>query len=415
MVQFPVSMGGRHLVCALGAFYLLIAIVTGILPTSHDESLVSVLVTFVFISGPGIVLFAGGYHLPRTDIAPQFYRDIFGRTLAGIGVMLAILTLYHVQPDIGISEPQRSLPILTGFAGVAGFAVGTSNARAKTRELELERRNRQLKRMQARLEESNDRLEQFAYAASHDLQEPLRMVSSYLQLIDDHHGDALDEDATEFLEYAIDGSKRMTEMIDGLLQYSRVDTQGKPFEPVSLETVLDDVRNDLGLRIEESKAQIEYSELPRVEGDARQLRQLFQNLLANAIEYSDTEDVPPRIEIDVERGETPRASGRPDDTVEIDSDDWVIAVSDNGIGIDPAEQDRVFEVFQRLHTQEEHAGTGIGLALCKRIVERHGGDIWVDSEPDAGTTISMTLPAVGARDPDGAPGLNRSVTGNEGV
>ncbi|RQG95532.1 sensor histidine kinase [Natrarchaeobius chitinivorans] len=400
MSQGPVSIDGRHLVCALGALYLLVAIVTAVVPTSHDESVGSVLVTFAFIGGSGLVLVGGGYRLSRTDIAPQFYRDVFGRTLAGIGVMLAILTLYHVQPDIGLSEPQRSLPILTGFAGVAGFAVGIFDARAKTRELELERRKRQLERTQVRLAESNERLEQFAYAASHDLQEPLRMVSSYLQLIDDRHGEELDEEAIEFLEYALDGSERMTEMIDGLLQYSRVDTQGDPFEPVSLEAVLDDVRRNLELRIEESNAEIECAELPRVEGDASQLRQLFQNVLANAIQYSDTEGGPPRIEIDAERGETPRPSERRDATVEIDADDWVIAVTDDGIGIDPADQERIFEVFQRLHTQEERAGTGIGLALCKRIIERHGGDIWIDSEPGAGTTISMTLPAVSTHDAD---------------
>ncbi|NGM70708.1 histidine kinase [Natronolimnobius sp. AArcel1] len=413
MSLWSISISGKHLVYALGVFYVLVAIVTAFVPTSHDESLSSVLVTFAFITGSGLVLIVGGYRLPQTDIASQFHHDIFSRTLAGIAVMLAILALYHVQPGIGLSEPQRSLPILTGFAGVAGFAVGTFDARAKTRELELEHQNRQLEQVQARLEDSNERLEQFAYAASHDLQEPLRMISNYLQLIDKRYGDELDEDATEFLEYAVDGSERMTEMIDGLLQYSRVDTQGEPFEPVSLEAVLDDVCKDLEFCIEESHAELEWSELPRVDGDARQLRQLFQNLLTNAIEYSNMEDASPRIEIDAKRGESPRPSQQPDDTVNIGSDDWVIAVSDNGIGIDPADQERIFEVFQRLHTQEEHAGTGIGLALCKRVVERHGGRIWVDSEPGEGTTILITLPAAGTGDSDRAPRPNAEPTGHE--
>ncbi|AHG04785.1 histidine kinase [Halobacterium sp. DL1] len=228
---------------------------------------------------------------------------------------------------------------------------------------------------QRKLEESNERLEQFAYAASHDLQEPLRMVSSYLQLLESRYSDELDEDAEEFIEFAVDGAERMREMIEGLLEYSRVETQGDPFEPVDLEDVLADVREDLRVKIEESDAAIHSDSLPRVLGDPSQLRQVFQNLLANAIEYSG--DGPPRVDVSAERT----------------GDRWRLSVSDQGIGIDPAERERVFEVFQRLHSQDEHAGTGVGLALCKRIVERHGGDIRVDSEPGEGTTFSFTLPA----------------------
>ena len=201
------------------------------------------------------------------------------------------------------------------------------------------------------------------------------MVSSYLQLIEKRHADDLDEEGEEFLEFAVDGANRMQEMIDALLDYSRVDTQGDPFEPVDLNAVLADIQKDLEVRIERSDAEIEIEELPRVEGDAAQLRQLFQNLLSNAIEYSG--DEPPRIEV----------------TAEGDGAEWIVSVSDEGIGIDPEDQERIFEVFQRLHSHEEHAGTGIGLALCERIVERHGGEIWVDSEPGEGTTFSVTLPA----------------------
>ena len=228
---------------------------------------------------------------------------------------------------------------------------------------------------QRKLEVSNERLEQFAHAASHDLQEPLRMVSSYLQLIDRRYGDELDADGREFLEFAVDGADRMREMIESLLAYSRVETRGEPFESVDLDDVLDEVCNDLQRRIAESGAEIEAEPLPRVEGDASQLRQLLQNLVDNAIEYSG--DEPPRIRIAAERR----------------GDEWAISVEDDGIGIDPDDQDRVFEVFQRLHTTDEYDGTGIGLALCERIVERHGGDIWLESEPDVGTTVSFTLPA----------------------
>ncbi|WP_049928893.1 MEDS domain-containing protein [Halopiger goleimassiliensis] len=234
---------------------------------------------------------------------------------------------------------------------------------------ELERKQRE-----RALEESNERLEQFAYAASHDLQEPLRMITSYLQLLENRYEDALDEDGEEFLEFAVDGADRMREMIDGLLEYSRVETRGDPFEPVDLDELLAAVLEDLQLQIDENDARITVEDLPRVEGDASQLRQVFQNLLTNAIQYSG--EAPPRIRVDATR------RGR----------EWVISVADDGIGIDSADQDRVFTVFDRLHSREEYEGTGIGLALCQRIVERHGGDIWVDSEPGEGSTFSFTLP-----------------------
>ncbi|MCU4740563.1 PAS domain S-box protein [Natronoglomus mannanivorans] len=245
---------------------------------------------------------------------------------------------------------------------------------------------------QRKLEESNERLEQFAYAASHDLQEPLRMITSYLQLIENRYDDALDDDGQEFLAYAVDGADRMREMIDGLLEYSRVETQGDPFEPVDLDAVLEDTTTDLQLQIEETDAEIttgtdsdsdldsdsdsDPGSLPTVHGDRGQLRQVFQNLLDNALEYSD--DEPPRVHVSAER----------------DGSEWIVSIRDEGSGIDSDDQARIFEVFQRLHTHEEHDGTGIGLALCKRIVERHGGEIWVDSEPGEGSTFSFSLPVV---------------------
>ncbi|QFU82924.1 PAS domain S-box protein [Natronorubrum aibiense] len=228
---------------------------------------------------------------------------------------------------------------------------------------------------QRKLEASNERLEQFAYAVSHDLQEPLRMISSYLQLIERRYEDVLDDDGLEFLDYAVDGADRMSAMIDGLLEYSRVETRGDELEPVDLEAVVEDVRETLAFRIDEQNATVTTSSLPRVRGDTGQLRQLFQNLLSNALEYSG--DEPPRVHVSAER----------------DGGDWVVSVSDEGIGMDPDKTDEIFEVFQRLHTYEEHPGTGIGLALCRRIVDRHGGEIWVETEPGEGTTFSMTLPA----------------------
>ncbi|SFC52182.1 PAS domain S-box-containing protein [Halobiforma haloterrestris] len=254
------------------------------------------------------------------------------------------------------------------------FVQSVANILAEA--IERNRYQRELEEVISDLRESNERLEQFAYAASHDLQEPLRMISSYLQLIEDRYGDELDEDGEEFLEFAVDGADRMREMIDGLLEYSRVESRGEPLQPVDLDAVLDDVRDDLRVKIEENDTEISADPLPRVNGDEGQLRQVFQNLLENAIEYSG--DEPPEVDITAER----------------DGDEWVISVSDRGIGIDPEDTDRIFEVFQSLHGPDDHSGTGIGLALCERIVERHDGDIWVDSEPGEGATFSFTLPAV---------------------
>ena len=230
------------------------------------------------------------------------------------------------------------------------------------------------KEYQREIEESNERLEQFAYAASHDLQEPLRMITSYLQLVDRRYRDQLDETGREFIEFAVDGAERMQEMIQGLLNYSRVERQGDSFEPVTLETVFDNAVDDLQVKIAENNAEISSDPLPQVQGDAGQLRQVFQNLLSNAITYSGTED--PRVYV----------SSR------IKDGELIVSVQDEGIGIDMDDQKRIFEVFQRLHSHEEYSGTGIGLALCDRIIERHGGDIWVESEPGEGSTFSFTLP-----------------------
>ncbi|WP_117368031.1 PAS domain-containing protein [Natrarchaeobaculum sulfurireducens] len=242
-----------------------------------------------------------------------------------------------------------------------------------------------------KLEESNERLEQFAYAASHDLQEPLRMVTSYLRLIERRYDDVLDEDGREFIEFAVDGADRMREMIDGLLAYSRVETRGDEFEPVDLAQTLAAVRRDLELQIEESNAEITVESLPRVQGDRSQLRQVFQNLLTNAIEYSGNDR--PRITVTAERVDDPTAIDRRTALAARGEDAWVVSVSDDGIGIDPDDHERIFEVFQRLHGHDDHDGTGIGLALCQRIVERHGGEIQVDSKPGEGATFSVTLPA----------------------
>ena len=227
---------------------------------------------------------------------------------------------------------------------------------------------------QAALQRSNAELEQLAYVASHDMQEPLRMIASYLQLVEQRYQDKLDADGREFIGYAVDGAKRMQGLINDLLTYSRVGTKARPFEPVALAGVVDTALGYLRVAIEESGARVTVNGLPRVRGDAPQLVQLMQNLIANAIKFRGTE--PPQVQID-SRDEGPLSR---------------ITVRDNGIGIEQAYFERIFVLFQRLHGRGAYPGTGIGLALCKRIVERHGGRIWVESAPGQGSAFVFTLP-----------------------
>jgi PAS domain S-box-containing protein len=235
-----------------------------------------------------------------------------------------------------------------------------------------------IKKMVLDLERSNAELERFAYVASHDLQEPLRMVTSYLQLLERRYKDRLDGDALEFINYAVDGSNRMKTLIGDLLAYSRVGTRGKEFALTDCEEVLARVLTSLQVSIEENKAKLTHDPLPEVMGDDVQLESLFQNLIGNAIKFHGKK--PPKIHVGVRK----------------DEKNWVFSVSDNGIGIDPQYFERIFIIFQRLHNREDYPGTGIGLAISKRIVERHGGRIWIESQPQKGSTFFFTLPIIGA-------------------
>jgi PAS domain S-box-containing protein len=236
-----------------------------------------------------------------------------------------------------------------------------------------------LKETLTELGRSNTELEQFAYVASHDLQEPLRMVSSYTQLLARRYKGKLDADADEFIAFAVDGALRMKRLLNDLLAYSRVSTRGHPLRSISSEAVLDQTLANLQVAITESQATITHDPLPIVLADQTQLLQLFQNLIANALKFR--AEQPPEVHISAE------ARGR----------EWLFSIRDNGIGIDPQFADRIFVIFQRLHNQADYPGTGIGLAICKRIVERHAGRIWVESQPGQGATFYFTLPAVEAK------------------
>ncbi|MBN1669835.1 MAG: HAMP domain-containing protein [Kiritimatiellae bacterium] len=253
--------------------------------------------------------------------------------------------------------------------------LAVANEQLKNELMERHRAERDLKSTTEELKRSNTELQQFAYVASHDLQEPLRMVSSYTKLLARRYKGKLDASADDFIGFAVDGVSRMQKLIDGLLQYSRVGTRGREFEPTNTADVLAQALANLQVTIEDNKAEITYEAMPVVMADEVQLGQLFQNLIGNAIKFHGPES--PRVHVGARR----------------EGDEWVFSIRDNGIGIDARYVDRVFVIFQRLHTQQEYPGTGIGLAVCKRIVERHGGRIRVESAPGAGSTFVFTLPA----------------------
>ncbi|MFC2062193.1 ATP-binding protein [Elusimicrobiota bacterium] len=231
-----------------------------------------------------------------------------------------------------------------------------------------------LNRIVKELENSNKELEQFAYVASHDLKEPLRMISSYLQLIEKRYTDKLDESAKEYIGFAVSGAARMSALVSDLLEFSQIETGGKEFESINTNAVLDDVLISLKGLIEEKKAKVEYKALPAITCDESQVGRLFQNLISNAIKFCDKKI--PVINISAIK----------------ENDELIFSVKDNGIGINPEYKDQIFEMFQRLHTDSDYPGTGIGLAVCKRIAIRHNGRIWVESEFGKGSIFYFAIP-----------------------
>ncbi len=299
---------------------------------------------------------------PRAAVAePAGLRAAYGFPIRLAGEIFGVMEFFSRQRE---APDEVLVEMLSGV----GSQIGQFIERTRAEE--------QLRQTTANLQRSNTDLQQFAYVASHDLTEPLRMVASYLQLLADRYGKKLDAQAQEFIGFAVDGAKRMQALIQDLLAYSRVDLRGRSLEPIDTEQVFGAAISNLKVAIEESGAAISHEPLPRVLADGVQLTQVFQNLLGNGIKFRGA--AAPRLEVGAHR----------------QGNEWVFSVRDNGIGINPKDFDRLFVIFQRLHTRQEYAGTGLGLAICKKILERHGGRIWVESTPNKGSTFLFTLPVM---------------------
>ena len=271
-----------------------------------------------------------------------------------------------------LSKSTRAIGPAPPYGVVCSFVDVTERREA---EQALAQAAAEIERHAEELERSNEELEQFAYVASHDLSEPLRMVTSYLQLLERRHGKDLDDDAKQFIGFAVDGAGRMRTLIDDLLAYSRAGAARPSKQPVDVRATVDSTLRSLSAALEDAEARVEVQEeLPVVQGDPVAIGQLFQNLISNAVKFRN--GVRPHVKVEAEA-----ADG-----------EWVFSVTDNGIGIQPEHAERIFTMFQRLHTRDDFAGNGIGLSICRKIVERHGGRIWVEPAEGGGSRFAFTIP-----------------------
>lgn len=356
---------------------------TGIYPDYMNNPVIGISIN---MSEFGLILLAETY--TTEAFAPLRTLSIVAGTLLIVGTI--IVTIVGISFATLTAEPIKDLTKAAKKISVGSFGYKVQIRRrdeigiladsfnTMSRELaklitNLKRSEKELLRHSTELKRSNEELQHFAYVASHDLQEPLRMISSYLQLIERRYRNKLDADAEEFITYAVDGANRLQTMINGLLEYSRVDSRGKSFELVDCETMLNRAFLNLEIAIKENNAIITHDTLPTVMADSSQLLQVFQNLISNAIKFRSSE--PPRIHISASRKEN----------------EWVFSVHDNGIGIEPEYTKQLFNIFKRLHGRE-YPGIGLGLSICKKIINRHDGKIWLESEPGKGSKFCFTVP-----------------------
>jgi light-regulated signal transduction histidine kinase (bacteriophytochrome) len=297
---------------------------------------------------------------------------------------LALLTeqstfFFNCGMSLAVSQIVLGLVLLGACRRTITNYTLDDRAKIKALEAEIEQRKkteRALKETTVKLTSSNTDLQQFAYVASHDLQEPLRAVAGFLTLIAKKEKERLDSETEGWINHAVEGAQRMRSLINDLLAYARIESRGKELKETDCNAALAIAKKDLSVVLEETEAQIISEDLPKVLGEQGQLAQLFQNLIGNALKFHDVEK--PVVTISVHRK----------------NDDWLFAVKDNGLGFDQSHAERIFVIFQRLQGREVHKGTGIGLSICKKIVERHGGKIWVESAIGKGSTFFFTIPTI---------------------
>lgn len=335
-----------------------------------------------------------GHNLVRAGSGEEALKHLLSEEFSVIllDVQMPGMDGFETARQIKQRERTRDVPIifLTAISrepdhALLGYSTGAVDYIAKPFDpdalrakvsvfVELHTKNELLKKQAEELERSNEELQQFAYIASHDLREPLRVICGYLELLREDLGEAAGPELDTYIRGAMSSASRMQSLIDDLLTYSRVGAAKPDPVPLDLNAIVDDTLENLGQTIQEQAAEIKVGELPTVLGDASQISQLFQNLLANAIKFRGSES--PRISVSSAR----------------EGSRCILTVADNGIGFDPKDSGRVFEIFQRVHPSSDISGTGIGLAICKKIVDQHGGRIWVESEPGKGTTFYFSLP-----------------------